>query len=180
MAYATSFAPKQENTRAVWEASVYVNFLSGSCGARKTNQFTPHKPLFLAFSSSGYYYCTQTITPRAECGGVGVRGGWRRLGTSPTSSRQKTGTLGGVDSLRSRFFPMMAAKGRALETFSRWSKFKEVWEKKGHLSRPIDPISSMKEAITQSHFHPVGPYRWATRLIQDNDFIIPRLERPLP
>lgn len=174
MAYATSFAPKQENTRAVWEASVYVNFLSGSCGARKTNQFTPHKPLFLAFSSSGCYYCTQTISPRAECGG-----GWRRLGTSPTSSRQKTGTLGGVDSLRSRFFPMMAAKGRALETFSRWSKFKEVG-KKGHLSRPIDPISSMKEAITQSRFHPVGPYRWATRLIQDNDFIIPRLERPLP
>lgn len=65
--YATSFAPKQENTRAVWEASVHVNFLCGGCDARKTNQFTPHKPLFLAFSSS-QYYCTQTISTRAECG----------------------------------------------------------------------------------------------------------------
>lgn len=68
--------------------------------------------------------------------------------------------------------------GRTQETFSRWRKFKEVWERNGHLSRPIDPASSMKEAITLSRFHPVGPYRWATGLIQDNEFIIPRLKRP--
>lgn len=36
---ATSFAPKQENTRAVWSESVHVNFLSGHCGARENKLF---------------------------------------------------------------------------------------------------------------------------------------------
>lgn len=133
---------------------MHVNFLSGGCGAR-----------------------TQTISTRGRVwGGEGHSAASGDLADFLQTEKRDAGR--GKQSPLS-LFSHDGCKRQNSGDLQQVEKIQRSREKKGHLSRPIDPVSSTKEAITQSRFHPAGPYRWATGLMQDNEFIIPRLKRPL-
>lgn len=124
-----------------------VNFPSSRLRVWKHIHST--QTVFLEFLSTRYYYCIQTIRPRAGRGGRGTSGDQADF-LFIKKKKKKADEEGGearprVNSLRSRhFFPWQSQTQQWLNPLT-GSVIPDTAA--GHLSRPADLIPSMEEAI---------------------------------